>query len=429
MTTHPSRARRLLFCGLPAASHLDPMMPLALAAREAGHEVVFATGDRFVRRLQGLGFKAHRAGRSIEEGMADVHGRPPGQPSTGRLSLDLAGRLFLDVLARQTADDLLPLMETLAPDLVVFEETDVGAAVAASLVGLPAVSHALGPALPAPVVEQVFGSRAAELWAHYGRTLMPIDSLRGEFRLDIYPASLQEPAVLTATGRIPIRPVPWNEPGPRSASDLQPESKGVDGRSTTRVYLTLGRSAPSLEVMESAIQGLSVLDVEVIVALGGLDLRSLGEVPERVRVERYVDQAHLLSSVDLVVHHGGSASLLGALAFGLPQLLLPCAADHLYNADAVARAGVGRVLRPGAVSAASINEAACALLSDGGHRPAIDAVRIEIAGLPHPREVLPRLLDTIGRDRTPPADSRRCTQPQGDPRTGHWPCRGSRIAL
>ena len=35
---------RILFTTLPLSGHLNPLVPLAVGLREAGHEVAFATG-------------------------------------------------------------------------------------------------------------------------------------------------------------------------------------------------------------------------------------------------------------------------------------------------------------------------------------------------------------------------------------------------
>lgn len=53
-------------------------------------------------------------------------------------------------------------------------------------------------------------------------------------------------------------------------------------------------------------------------------------------------QAEPLPYVDLVVHHGGSGTAMGALGAGLPQLLLPRGADQFTDADSVL--GVGKRL-------------------------------------------------------------------------------------
>ena len=54
----------------------------------------------------------------------------------------------------------------------------------------------------------------------------------------------------------------------------------------------------------------------------------LGAQPAHVRAERFVPQSEELPHCDLVISHGGSGSVLGALAHGLPQLLLPLGADQ-----------------------------------------------------------------------------------------------------
>lgn len=46
------------------------------------------------------------------------------------------------------------------------------------------------------------------------------------------------------------------------------------------------------------------------------------------RVERFIPQAQLLPQCDLVVSHGGSGSVIGALAHGPPSVLLPMGVDQ-----------------------------------------------------------------------------------------------------
>jgi len=69
-----------------------------------------------------------------------------------------------------------------------------------------------------------------------------------------------------------------------------------------------------------------------------------GARPANVQIERYVPQKHLLPHCQLVVSHGGSDSVLGALAHGLPMVLLPIGADQPLNAVRCHALGVARVL-------------------------------------------------------------------------------------
>jgi UDP:flavonoid glycosyltransferase YjiC (YdhE family) len=53
-----------------------------------------------------------------------------------------------------------------------------------------------------------------------------------------------------------------------------------------------------------------------------------------------------------VVAHGGSGTTLGALAAGLPLVLVPQFADQHVNAERVAAGGAGTVAEPGALRGA-----------------------------------------------------------------------------
>jgi UDP:flavonoid glycosyltransferase YjiC (YdhE family) len=103
-----------------------------------------------------------------------------------------------------------------------------------------------------------------------------------------------------------------------------------------------------------------------------------------------VDQTRLLARADLVVHHGGSGTTLGALAAGTPQLVLPQGADQFANAEALCRRGVA--LRLDEVSADAVTEQATRLLQyDSGFRDAAYTLAGEVAGMPSPEEVAHRL--------------------------------------
>jgi UDP:flavonoid glycosyltransferase YjiC (YdhE family) len=122
----------------------------------------------------------------------------------------------------------------------------------------------------------------------------------------------------------------------------------------------------------------------------------IGEGPAHVRVRRWVSQAAVLPHVDLVVHHGGSGTMLGTFAAGKPQLVLPQGADQFTNAEAIVAAGAGARVLPAELTREAVTVAAWALLSDLDIRAAADRIAKEIAGMPSPREIaeqLPALVD------------------------------------
>lgn len=329
---------RVLFAALASVGHTYPMVPLAIAARDAGHEVHFAVGEEVHAPLA-------------------AHGLRPFRPA--------------DAFYELYAEDLAPELDRLRPDLVVHGWGVPGAATAARQAGIPGLWHGFGRLFPAGIGLE--------------RPAVP-----GPAHVDICPPSLQDPDFLAAADRLELRPVPFTGP---------PAPPGWDVRRTSEplVYLTLGTAFGTAELLTAVVKGLAALDARVVVATGRVRPGELGDVPDNVTAHAWVPQADLLRHVDVVVHHGGSGTTLGALAVGAPQLLLPQGADQFANADAVTAAGAGLRLLPDEVDPEAVAERVRTLLRGGDHIDAARAVAEEIARMPSPDEVARRLPDHAER--------------------------------
>ena len=121
------------------------------------------------------------------------------------------------------------------------------------------------------------------------------------------------------------------------------------------------------------------------------DSAALGPLPDSVRVERFVPQGVLLPHLDVVAHHGGSGTMLGALAHGLPQLVLPHGADQFMNAQALLDTGAGRRLLPEEINPSAVADAVQALISQLAYRESAKAIAADIAAMPGPVETVPKL--------------------------------------
>lgn len=345
---------KIAFASLPAYGHLYPMLPLALACAETGHDVTVATGEPFLDALP----------VPTVRGIADVTLHDVEQetrrnhPSAS--GLDFVAYLFAETTVRLVEPTLRALFERERPDVVVHEMFDIGAAVAAGRLGIRTVAFSLG--LWSPMMPRLYEMAGAELGLY----------------LDTMPASVQNPVPLPV--RRPVRPVAWAPPMPFTLPD--------SGR--RRVYVTLGTvSYGAVDVLRRAVLATAAHDVDVLVAAGPSgDPTLLGELPANVRVEKFVPQAEVLRQVDLIVHHGGAGTMLSALAEGLPQLILPQGADHPFNAAAIERAGAGRALPNEAQTPESLGEAVDALLAEGPERLAAKRIAAEIAAMPAPAPAL-----------------------------------------
>jgi UDP:flavonoid glycosyltransferase YjiC (YdhE family) len=378
---------KVLFRTLPAYGHLYPMMPLAESARDAGHEVVFSTaaGEHF-DRLGALGYETHAAGATFDEAIAARFGanRPP-TTVDGETDWHVIGEMF-DECAVRVADDLVPLMGAIAPDLVIYEQTDVGAAVAADAAGVHAVCQAIVRALPPDVHDRMYGTRPHALQRRHGRG-PSLDVARSGPVLDSYPPSLQASA-WASPQRIALRPVPWSDP-------TAPLPSWIGRRSRPLVYLTFGTVPGYDDSWTVAVEGLASLDVDVLVVTGPDAPVDLGPLPGNVHAESFVHHARLLPHLDLMIHHGGCGTTTGAWVHGIPQLVWPHGADHFINADVVESAGMGIVVK--APTAELVAMSARELIDEPSYRRVAAAVRDEIAAMPDPADVVARLAVGVHR--------------------------------
>ena len=146
------------------------------------------------------------------------------------------------------------------------------------------------------------------------------------------------------------------------------------------------------DILGGLVDGLQDIDAELIVTVGpGFDPASLGDRPAHVRVVPYVPMSRVLGTTDALVFHAGSGTMLAALAAGVPLVLLPVAADQPENADRCVAAGVGVALPPDGRGPDDVAAATRAVLADGTYRAAARRVAAEIAAMPEPASLVPRL--------------------------------------
>ncbi len=348
---------KILFASLPAYGHLYPMLPLALACGDLGHDVVVSTGDPFldalpVRTERGMaeGVVLHDVEQETRRNHPDAHGP------------EFVAWMFGETTVRLVVPALRRSFERDRPDLVVHEVLDIGAAVVAAEFGVRAVAFGLGQWLPPTTRFYEIAGAGPDLPGGY---------------LDPMPTTLQDPGAAPSTRR-PIRPVAWAP----SVPSWEPPRRRT-------VYVTLGTVAfGAVEVLRRAVLESASHDVDVLVAVGPEgDPALLGEVPPNVRLARFVPQAAVFGHVDLVVHHGGAGTMLGTLAAGLPQLILPQGADQPFNAAMIQRAGAGLALANEEQTPGAIGSAVGHLLTDCPERATAQAMAKEIAAMPSPAEV------------------------------------------
>lgn len=382
---------RVLFSFAGGNGHFQPLVPLARAVQAAGHDVAFAGQPAMIATVEAAGFAACATGG---ETLRSARIRTP-LLAFDAVQEDRAVRDgFAGRVARARADALLDLCAQWRPDLLVCDEMDFGAMVAAERLGLPHAS-VLVIAAGALVRPDLVAGPLDALRAEHGLAPDPeLAMLHRHLVLSPVPAAFRDPACpLPATTRL-IRPAMGEADAPTPAwLAALPADRPV-------VYATLGTvfHLESGDLLERVVAGLRDLPVSLVVTTGReIDPSAFGPQPPHVRIERYVPQSLLLPRCSLMVSQAGSGGVVGALAHGVPMVLLPIGADQPANAARCAALGTARVLDPVSCSAAVLREAAQSVLADPAYRSAAAKLAREIAAMPDPAEVVPLLERLVGR--------------------------------
>jgi len=366
---------RILFTFVGGRGHFEPLVPVARAAEAAGHSVAFGCAVSMVPTVEAAGFDVFAMGGAAS-GAAE---RLPLRPlDRAREERELRDR-FARRAARYRMPRTLALCSAWRPDLLVCEETDFGAALAAERLGLP-FTTVLVIAAGSFVRPEVVAGALDALRAEQGLPLDPELEMQSRYLvLSPFPRSYRDPA-----NRLPVTAHSFRSSPLASADGPSPAWSSVRTGAPT-VYFTLGTifNRESGDLFTRVLEGLRELAGNVVVTVGhDIDPAELGPQPGNVHIERYIPQTSVLPNCDLVVSHAGSGSVIGALAHGLPSVLIPIGADQPLNADRCADLGVARVLDALDATPEDVFSAATAVLEDHAYRRNAERLRDEIAALP-----------------------------------------------
>jgi UDP:flavonoid glycosyltransferase YjiC (YdhE family) len=366
--------RILAACSLGGASHLNPLVPLLTAARRRGHDTLVVGPRALGDMVERTGFSFHAGGEPPEAEIAPIREQLPVAPRAEAAVLgnrELFGRLATTAMLPAMRE----LCDTWRPDLVLRDPCEYASAVVAHGLGVPTVQVAISLA---DVEAGSIAIAAPALEAH--RTGLTDELCASPFATR-FPASVDPPAFDTT--------LRYHEQldGVTPLPDWWPR---IDG---PLVYLTfgtvLGHMSIAPDVFRAAITAVADLPVRVLLTVGHrLDPDDLGPVPRTVHVERWVDQADVFAVADLVVCHGGSGTTYGALATGLPLVLVPIFADQFENAKRVAASGAALTVDgPDAIA-----DGIRAILASESYGARARAIADEVAATPSPDDVLDHVL-------------------------------------
>jgi len=318
---------RFLFGFVGGTGHLAPQLPIARALKAAGHDVAFSTYFPMVTEVEAAGFEAFATGPHVAKPPITKPLLEPDQQREDKVMR----HVFAGRLAREREASVPEHVEVFRPHVLVCDETDFGAQIAAARLGLAFAIVLIGPTGAFPRAED-----------------MPAPA---ELVLSGFPPSLR---------RVPL---------PANAHVFTPyAAKDAEGDA---IYFTLGTIF---------IHECGDLPERVLAGLEGF------EVIETVT--RFVPQAEVLPRCRAVVSHGGSGTLVASLAHGLPSVLIPLGADQLVNAARAEELGIARVLHAIDTTPDDVRDAVLEVTGDPAYAASALAIRDEMAALPGPESAV-----------------------------------------
>jgi UDP:flavonoid glycosyltransferase YjiC (YdhE family) len=377
---------KILAVATPGAGHVNPMMPLIEACVAQGDEVVVAAGEDPGGAVGRTGALFRQAGRGEMEWFGDLqarvlHGLPGDGLAPERINHYFVPRLFAEVATPDMIDEVVAIGRELGPDLVLFETYAFAGPLAAEVLSVPGVHHLISPMLPHEVTA-LADDAVSPIWRSFDCFTPGYGGLYHGITIEITPPSL-EGQTIPGGESLAMRPAPLPATGPAHSDP-------------PCVYLTLGTMFGNTEVFRTVLAGLAGDGVEVVVTVGAdNDPAALEPVPANVTVKRYVPQAELLPRCSAIVHHGGSGTMYGALAHGVPQVVLPQGADNFVNGGLLARCGAGVMIGPEDVTPETVGDAVRLVLEEPSYRDTGRRLAAELAALPEPSEVAATLRDRM----------------------------------
>ena len=368
-------------------SHYLPLAAVGSALRDAGREVVVATGGGLRDRVLGDGFGHVElrlgAGSNArpETGAGDEGTRDFLAATYGGMVATLehqARRRLHDLLwdPEHVTARLAEIVDEVDPELVLSDHLAFGASLALRALGVPYTAFLPGHPCQVPPREQSFGYPArrppgfaeehelAELRALCDRAALAFTRRFNETLLELAPdARPVESAFAAIASRGTLVNYPRGLAGSgvaRGAALVGPCVRGepgdpeLDARSPRRprAYVALGSflSARS-DILRTIADALRRTDLPAVIASGVTPLADLGPLPGGSLVRPFLPQVAALRSCDVAVCHGGNNTAMEALTAGLPVVVLPFSTDQFAVAADLVASGLGVAVDPSRATA------------------------------------------------------------------------------
>ena len=360
---------KILFLNFPAHGHVNPTLAIASELATYDVEVTYALPESFREAVE-------LAGATMAPLPAHEIGMPP-----ALLDHELAALPF--EMARKAPQMVPPIVELIGqikPDLLVYNSLYLWGRLAASCADLRAASfrpfHApraprsVEPPFPSPDMEKlaITAGQALDMVCRaYGQpatTLQELVSAVESLTLMFTVREFQHGADAFDDRFLFTGPcLPAGRPGKNFFSE-EPVNL------TKRVYISLGTLRnDDVEFYRLCFDAFQSLDWQPVMSVGRkVDPDALWPAPPRFHVAAHVPQLSVLAEADVFITHGGFNSVMEAMYYGVPVVVMPATREQRLTARRVRDLGLGVMIEREGLTAEDLRQVARHAANEPGIR-------------------------------------------------------------
>ena len=367
---------KFLFFNTPFHGHVNPALPIAQELVVRGADLDYYLTDKFKQSIEAIGAVFHSISISLTN---DTRAGSTLPLQIAEESCRIVPLLLEDIRARQ-------------PDCVVYDITCLWGRLFAQILALPAVAIHFSYAVNVHTLR--FASR--QLAGNSpGKTAGPAPG--GQQKALSSPESLQKMHSVLEQLRLHYHLPPLDNFFMHAAAlnivciprVFQPASESFDerfvfvGPSIQRqftdtdfpfdlldrqplLYISLGTVFNDrLAFYRQCFEAFGDQPWQVVLSIGEkVEQESLGPIPANFLVRSYVPQLEILQRASIFLTHGGTNSVMEALYYSVPLVVLPGTFEHKVTGLRVVELGLGCLIEEGALTSQALRDAVAMVASD-----------------------------------------------------------------
>lgn len=347
----------LFICGGLGYGHVSRCISLAEQLNKIDEKIKIAFAFANVNKqiLDKYGYRIYRIHDLNEQQILE---RVNNAPSGTKGPKAIFGLICDDEFIEKCVGDELEVIEKVQPDIVVYDGRWTGN-ISGKIKGVHTVSLIQNYLLQQPDImkevipnEQIYAVLIEALEEfknkiNYYREQHNIKTVNDIFEIftsdENYAATIKEFGKISERNKDII-----SFAGAFIKSDVGIEEdwvKQLDNKKKT-IYVSTGGNKNSKQIVKFALDAIKNMeDVQAIVSIGfdefDYDLSSLDS---RIIVRNHVNTINALNKADLLVTHGGHTTLMEALTYGVPTLVIPFQPEQIFNGTVLKKNGVGDLI-------------------------------------------------------------------------------------